>query len=196
MAKLLFQGHGSLRITAGDGRVIYVDPFDGEGYDRPASLILVTHQHEDHNEVGLCAQKLGCAIVTEAEALAGGKHNSFSFDGIEVQAVEAHNQNHKVEECVGYVITVDGVKIYVSGDTSRTKQMETFPALQLDYALLCGDGIYNMDPAEAAECARIIGAKRNILIHLGPGENFDAEKAKAWGAPNKLFLAHGEEISL
>jgi len=38
MAKLLFQGHGSFRITADDGRVIYVDPYAGEGYDLPADL--------------------------------------------------------------------------------------------------------------------------------------------------------------
>ena len=31
MAKLLYQGHGSYRITADDGRVLYVDPYAGEG---------------------------------------------------------------------------------------------------------------------------------------------------------------------
>ncbi|MBP5395997.1 MAG: hypothetical protein J6Y34_03270, partial [Bacteroidales bacterium] len=31
--KLLYQGHGSLRIVTGDGKVIYVDPYAGEGYD-------------------------------------------------------------------------------------------------------------------------------------------------------------------
>jgi L-ascorbate metabolism protein UlaG (beta-lactamase superfamily) len=47
--KLLYQGHGSLRITAADGRVIFLDPYAGEGYDKPGDIILVTHQHDDHN---------------------------------------------------------------------------------------------------------------------------------------------------
>lgn len=44
MATLLYQGHGSLRLTTDSGKVIYIDPFAGEGYGAPADLILVTHQ--------------------------------------------------------------------------------------------------------------------------------------------------------
>ena len=51
MPKLLFQGHGSYRLTANDGRIVYVDPYKGKGYDAPADIILVTHQHSDHNQV-------------------------------------------------------------------------------------------------------------------------------------------------
>ena len=196
MAKLLFQGHGSFRITADDGRVIYVDPYVGEGYDLPADIILVSHQHHDHNVIDLCTQKPNCIIISNEESLAGGKLNSFNIDGIEIQAVEAYNKNHKPEECVGFIITVDGVKIYASGDTSKTKQMETFTELKLDYALFCGDGVYNMDPEEAAECAEIIGAKNNIIIHLTAGQLFDRPKAEAWTAPNKLIIDDGEEIVL
>ena len=44
MAKLLYQGHGSYRITADDGRVLYVDPYAGEGYDKPADIVIITHE--------------------------------------------------------------------------------------------------------------------------------------------------------
>ena len=36
---LLYQGHGSLRITTADNKVIYIDPYAGDGYDLPADLI-------------------------------------------------------------------------------------------------------------------------------------------------------------
>ena len=49
MPKLLYQGHGSFRLTASDGTVIFIDPFIGTGYDLPADVILVSHQHDDHN---------------------------------------------------------------------------------------------------------------------------------------------------
>jgi L-ascorbate metabolism protein UlaG (beta-lactamase superfamily) len=195
MPKLLFQGHGSYRLTAGDGRVVYVDPYKGKGYDLPADIILVTHQHRDHNQINRCAQKPDCRIITNEEALTGGRHNSFDIGGIFIQAVEAANKNHDPKECVGYIITIDGVKTYASGDTSKTTQMETFAALALDYALFCGDGLFNMNPAEAAECARLIGAKHNILIHLKPGVSV-RKAAEKWDAPNKLILEPGQEIEL
>jgi len=196
MPKLFYQGHGSFRLTANDGRIIYVDPFAGEGYDLPADIILVSHQHGDHNQVQLCAQKPGCTIISNVEALQGGKHNCFEINGIQIQAVEAYNKNHNPAECVGFIITIDGVKIYACGDTSKTKQMETFSGLKLDYAILCGDGFYNMGPEEAAECARLIGAEHNIIIHVKPKALFDREIAEKWDAPNKIIIEPNEEITL
>ena len=196
MPKLFYQGHGSFRLTANDGTVIYVDPYAGEGYDLPADIILVSHQHGDHNQVQLCAQKPDCKIITNAEALTGGKHNSFTIGGINIQATEAYNKNHDPKECVGFIITLDNVKIYACGDTSKTKQMERFADLEINYAILCGDGVYNMDLDEAAECARLINAKHNIIIHLKPGELFDRERAEQWNAPNKIIIDPNEEISL
>ena len=195
MAKLLYQGHGSLRLTADDGRVIYIDPYKGKGYDMPADIILVTHQHHDHNKISLCTQKNGCRVITNVEALENGVHNSFDVDGITIQAVEAMNKKHDPKECVGYIITIDGVKIYASGDTSKTNQMESFALLKLDYALFPGDGIYNMGLAEAAECARIVGAKHNSIIHVVPGALI-RKFARKWNAPNKLILEPMEEIEL
>ena len=196
MAKLYYQGHGSYRITTGDGRVIYVDPYAGGGYDLPADLILVTHQHGDHNRVDLAAKKSGCRIITNKEALTGGKYQPFSISGIEIEAVEAKNLNHNPKECVGFIITVDSITIYASGDTSKTKQMETFAVRKLDYALFPCDGIYNMDLKGAAECACLVGARHNIPIHMKPGALFDRKRAEKWDAPNRLIIEPGEEIQL
>ena len=77
--------------TGQAGRVVYVDPYAGEGYDLPANLILVSHQHGNHNRVDLCAKKPECKIISNVEALQGGKHNSFDIDGIQIQVVEAYN---------------------------------------------------------------------------------------------------------
>jgi len=196
MAKLFYQGHGSFRLTAADERVVYVDPYAGEGYDLPADLILVSHQHGDHNQIDLCTKKPDCKIISNVEALQGGKHNTFDIDGIQIEAVEAYNKNHNPAECVGFIITIDGVKIYASGDTSKTTQMETFADMGLDYAILCGDGFYNMGLEEAAECAKLIGAKHNIIIHVKPKALFDRELAEQWNAPNKLIVEPNEEITL
>ena len=194
--KLLYQGHGSYRITAEDSRVIYVDPYVGEGYDKPADILLVSHQHDDHNQIGLVTQKPGCKLITNVEALADGKHNTFDVDGIVIEAVEACNINHDPTQCVGFIVTIDGLKIYFAADTSKTKSMESFAGRKLDYALLPIDGFYNMDATEAAECARLIGARVNIPVHMKPGELFDREVAETFDAPGKLIVAAGEEIEL
>jgi L-ascorbate metabolism protein UlaG (beta-lactamase superfamily) len=194
--KLLYQGHGSYRITAADGRVIYIDPYAGKGYDKPADILLVSHQHGDHNQTSLVTQKPGCKVITNAEALSGGKYNTFDVSGIVIEAVEASNVNHNPSECVGFILIVDGIKIYIAADTSKTKSMESFAARKLDYALLPIDGYYNMDAKEAAECAKLIGARVNIPVHMKPGELFDMKCAEAFDAPGRRIVAAGEEIDL
>jgi len=59
-----------------------------------------------------------------------------------------------------------------------------------------GDGFYNMGLEEAAECARLIKAKHNIIIHLKPKALFDRELAEKWDASNKLIIEPNEEIAL
>ena len=197
MAKLFYQGHGSFRLRSDEGVVVYIDPFIGEGYDLPADIILVTHQHEDHNQIGLITQKPDCIIITEADALAGGKHNTFTPKGLTIEAVEAgYNEGHSTENSVGFIITIDGLQLYFCGDTSKTPSMEKFAERNLDYAFLCADGFYNMDLVEAAECAKLIGAKHNVPVHLKPGDLFDKEMAEQFNGPNRLIIEPGKEIEL
>jgi len=198
MATLFYQGHGSFRVTTTEGKIVYVDPYAGEGYDLPADLILVSHQHGDHNQIDLIkTRNPGCAVITEQEALKGGKHQTFDLGYMTVEAVEAGNKNHSSDDCVGFILVLsDGIKIYASCDTGRTAQMETFAARKLDYALLCCDGVYNMSIEEASECAAIIGARHSIPYHMAPGELFSRELAEQFHADGRLIVAAGEEFVL
>ena len=212
--KLLYQGRSSLRFTAENGTVIYVDPHIGNGYDVPADIILITHEHGDHNSVEkIAAQNPGCVIIRAADAISGGKLQTFNVKGITIEAIEAKNSLHTIFEDqldpdnpwlvlgVGFIITIDGIKVYVSGDTDTTEQMKTFAAKKLDYAFLVCDGEFNMGPAEAAECAKIIAAQHNIPYHTHadyPDGSFDMAIAQAFAAaaPNSMILEPGQEITL
>lgn len=198
MAKLLYQGHGSYRITSAADYVIYVDPYAGKGYNVPADLVLVTHEHQDHNAVNLVIQKKGCMVIREKNVLVNGIYRKIDMGkGITVQAVPAYNSNHDRTECVGYVITVDGIVIYASGDTSYTDYMkDTLSKEHINYALLPCDGVFNMDAKEAARCADIIGAKHVIPVHMKPGALFDQSVADRFTAKNRLIVKPGEEITL
>ena len=201
-AKLLYMGHASIRITTPEGKVIYIDPYAGEGYEPTADLILVTHSHFDHTQLDKIANRApDCRTITWKEALKGGKHQTFDLGYVTVEAVEAgYNRNHNVKECVGYVLTLsDGVRVYVSGDTSETKQMPLLANQEIDYAFFCCDGVYNMDLTEAAECAALVGAKHNIPYHIIPAKGsvyFDSARAEQFTAPNRLILDAGEETEL
>lgn len=196
MAKLCYQGHASFRLTSDSDFVIYVDPYAGKGYDKPADLILITHEHSDHNAISLVNRKPTCCIITEKNALANGEYHRFNFGGVEIEAVAASNDNHDIKESVGYIITIDGVSIYAAGDTSTTEQMNDFAARKLDYALLPADGIFNMGLSEASKCAKLIGADRTIPIHIKPGALFDRELAEQFNAPGRLILDPETEIIL
>ena len=196
MAKLLYQGHGSLRLTSNSGTVVYIDPYIGDGYDKPADLILVTHQHSDHNRINLPVRADDCKVIQNMDALKDGEYGKFTVKDINIEATEAYNRNHPKSECVGYLVSVDDLLIYFAGDTAKTGQMETFADRQIDYAFLPIDGIFTMNAKAAAECAKLIRAKHTVPIHMSPGRLFDAKKAQKFSADGAMVVKPGEEIEL
>ena len=179
-----------------DGLVIYLDPFAGEGYDLPADLILVTHEHRDHNRIDLVTQKPSARIYRAADMIPDGKYRSVSEAGIRITAVPAYNKNHDRNSCVGYLVELEGLKLYFAGDTSMTDFMGEMASMGLDYAFLPTDGFYNMNAAEASTCAELNRAKHTVPIHMKPGALFDEETAEQFNASGKIVLHPGEVIRL
>ena len=198
-SRLLYQGHGSLRIVTEEGRVIYIDPYAGEGYDLPADLILVSHAHRDHNAVELITNRSAdCRIIRNTDALADGEYKKFDLGYAVVEAVQAgNNRNHDIRECVGWLITLSGgVTVYATGDTSTTDQMAELSGRNIDYAFFVCDGVYNMDMDEAIACAGLVKAKHSIPYHMAPGTLFDRERAELFDVPGRLIIPAGGEIVL
>lgn len=200
-AKLLYQGQGSIRIVTAEDMVIYIDPYAGDGYNLPADLILVTHGHFDHNALDkIESRNAECVVITQNEALQNGEHQKFDFGYVQIEAVEAgYNEQHDVSECVGYVLTFsDGKTVYVSGDTSTTRQMSEMAQMEIDYAFYCCDGVFNMGLEEAALCAETVGAKHNIPYHMTgrTPKTYDRKIAEQFTAPNLLIVDAGEEIEI
>ena len=196
---VLYQGHGSLRVTTPEGKVIYIDPYAGKGYDAPADLILITHGHRDHTAIELIkAQNEGCRTITYKEALVNGEHKTFDLGYVTVEAVQAgNNPNHDIKICVGYILTLsDGKTIYISGDTSTTDQMADLAARNLDYAFFCCDGIYNMGMDEAIACATLVGAKHSIPYHMVPGSFFNQKRAELFVVEGSMIVADGEKFAI
>ena len=206
MAKMLYQGHGSYRFSLDDGTVVYVDPSMGKGYDLAANLILVTHEHFDHNQVNKMPHAIDCTIIRAADLHpTADAYLSTTSHGVLITAVQACNKNHPIDKCVGFVIELDGVTFYASGDTSTTDDMRSgkLAAMGIDYATFPCDGFYNMGVAEASECAKLVAPRHSIPMHMVPMDNpndpsqlFSRKRAKAFTGPGRIIVEPGETIEL
>ncbi len=169
-------GHDGFLIK-GDGKAIVVDPFQLKECES-ADIILISHEHYDHcsPEDVKKIQKESTVIVTEANAarkLSGDVRvvqpgDKVTVSGIPIEAVPAYNTNKsfhpKANGWLGFIVTVDGVRIYHAGDTDLIPEMKSF---QVDIALLPVSGTYVMTAEEAVEAARLIKPKVVIPMHYG-----------------------------
>lgn len=177
--------HSSIRLEAKSGTVAYVDPYGFEAEPHDADLVLVTHTHYDHFSPEDIA-KVGTprtAFVLPASARKDFADAGFSGDratflapsdratplpGVEVEAVPAYNatkQFHpKARAWVGYVIGIDGLRVYVAGDTDDLPQNRS---ISCDVALVPVGGTYTMDVPEAASFVNALRPAVAIPEHYG-----------------------------
>lgn len=196
MTKLFYQGHASWRITSNDGRVCFIDPYAGVGYETPADLVLITHEHYDHNAIEKIKRKSQTVVIRVAQALDGGIYRSFDYFGFHIEAVPAYNSHHKKEETVGYIIQVDGFTIYHAGDTDLIPEMKNLKEKHVDYALLPIDGFYTMSPEDAAKAAEIIDCKHLVPMHMHVGRDIDITQAMKVHSDRAILIRVNENYEL
>ena len=190
---LTYIGHAHLMIITAEGTVIYVDPYNIKGYtyEHDADIILVSHEHSDHNQVKLVPQAEDCQVLRVKQTInKDGSYNTFVIGEVTIIPVPAKNKNHNSKETNGFIIQFDGITVYFASDTDKLDSMADLRQYNVDYAFYPIDGKYNMDAAEAMECAELVGAKHNTPIHW-----FDADPAK-FTPENLLFLNYGDTITL
>ena len=168
-------GHASFKITG--EKVIYVDPYELRGGE-PADLIFVTHEHYDHMSAGDISKVQGpdTVIVTTgpcAKKLSGSVRavkagDKLTVEGVPIEVVAAYNvgkQFHpKAAGGVGFIFTVNGVRIYHAGGTDLIPEMKD---VQADVALLPIGGKYTMNAEEAAQAANTIKPQVAVPMHWG-----------------------------
>ncbi len=201
MTKLLYQGHASFRITSNRGEIAYIDPFAKVGLNLQADLILVTHEHFDHNNVDIVPKSKNCVVLRSSDMLINGEYFTKDVSGFKITAVPAENKNHPIDRCVGYLVGVDELLLYFAGDTSYVDYMKTLANMDIDYAFLPCDGVFNMDIKEASLCARTISAKHTVPIHTAPTNSpdqidYDLQNAEKLDVEGKQVIKPETEIEL
>lgn len=195
-------GHdGFLLEQAGNGtqneKRIVIDPFKITNTIN-ADIVLITHDHYDHCSIedlkkivkedtiiflpADCISSLAGRVSGKTVLLEPGK--KVSVQGITIEAVPAYNLNKhfhpKDNQWLGYIITINNVRIYHAGDTDKIPEMKGLHG-KVDVALLPVSGTYTMTAEEAAMAANEIMPKLAIPMHWGAGvvgTKADAEKFK------------------
>ena len=191
MENIFWLGHDSFRLKG--EKVVYVDPWKLAAGAEKADLVLVTHDHYDHLSKDDIAKisKAGTVVVGPQAVAAklGGNitvvksGDTITAAGVPIEVVPAYNPNKKFHPksagYVGYIVTLNGKRIYHAGDTDLIPEMTQ---IKTDIALLPVSGTYVMTAPEAAEAANTIKPALAIPMHYGDpdvvGSLNDAEEFK------------------
>ena len=179
--------HASIRIDY-DGKEIMVDPVGKLGNRTidyttmpKADYLLVTHEHGDHFDKAAIAQLKGnntqiimnkrCVdMLGQGETMVNGDQRQIA-DDISIQAVPAYNytegrtQFHPKGRDNGYILTIDGLRIYIAGDTEDIPEMAEIK--DIDVAFMPCNQPYTMTVDQLLRAARVVKPKVLFPYHYG-----------------------------
>lgn len=187
-------GHDSFRIDG--STTVYIDPWKLAAGQPQAGAVLVTHEHYDHLSLddiaaiaglgtvvvgppAVTAQVRGLATLTVRPGETVEAHTAT------VTAVAAYNTTKfkapgkvyhpRADGHVGYIVAMDGLRLYHAGDTDAIPEME---GVAVDVALLPVGGTYTMTAEEAAGACAHLEAEVVVPMHWGDivGSRDDAER--------------------
>jgi L-ascorbate metabolism protein UlaG (beta-lactamase superfamily) len=187
------------------GKTVFVDPTGGgDGFKEHGKpdLILITDIHGDHHDPktlsavrtpesmvvtpAAVAEKMG-ADKSGVTLLANGEKSKCGEIGIE--AIPMYNltperkNNHTKGRGNGYVLTMGGKRIYISGDTEDIPEMRGLK--DIDAAFVCMNLPYTMDVEHAADAVLAFKPKVVYPYHYRGKEMSDVEKFKSLVAKDK-----------
>ena len=179
--------HASIRIEY-DGKEIQIDPVSKLGEKTinyaampKADYIFITHEHHDHFDTTAinqltgdntqmitnqrCAEMLGYGTV-----MANGDTLQIA-DDFTVEAVPAYNtteghlQFHPKGRDDGFILTLDGLRIYIAADTEDIPEMAEIK--DIDVAFMPCNQPYTMTPEQLINAARMVKPKVLFPYHYG-----------------------------
>jgi len=191
--------HDTFKIKG--SKVIYTDPFKVKKRDE-ADVVLLSHEHFDHLSVEdlskvtfpgttivasvSCRDGLRTVRVKETHFLDPG--DKVSVGQVHLEAVPAYNLNKfrepgkpfhpKGHNGLGFVITLDGTRVYFAGDTDLIPEMQD---IRCDVALLPVSGTYVMTVEEAVQAVAAIHPRIVVPMHYAAivGTDADAQRFKS-----------------
>ena len=179
--------HASIRVEY-DGKEIEIDPVTKLGNKTvdftampKADYIFITHEHQDHfdrealkiltaQQTSLVTNKRCADMLGSGKVMANGDKLQLA-DDITVEAVPAYNitegrqQHHPKGRDNGYILTIDGLRIYIAGDTEDIPEMASVS--DIDIAFLPCNQPFTMTTDQLVRAARIVKPKVLFPYHYG-----------------------------
>ena len=184
----------SIRIRC-DAGTVYADPFRMKISPHDADIVLITHDHYDHFSPEDLAKVINPATILVVPEKVADKAAAFSAQvkaietvlpgqqyqiaGLSLETVPSYNRikpfHPKKNGWVGYLLDLDGQRVFIAGDTDKTKENST---VQCDIALVPVGGKFTMDAKEAADLINTIRPAAAIPTHYGTivGKKSDGER--------------------
>ena len=178
--------HSCIRIEF-DGKEIQIDPVLKLGNRTvdyaampKADYLFVTHEHGDHydaNAIKLLSTDKTQLVMNKrcAEMYGAGRvmtnGDRLQLADMSVEAVPAYNntegrtQFHPKGRDNGYILTIDGLRIYIAGDTEDIPEMSQIK--DIDIAFLPCNQPYTMTPEQLVRAAKVIKPKVLFPYHYG-----------------------------
>jgi L-ascorbate metabolism protein UlaG (beta-lactamase superfamily) len=189
---LTWLGHSCVLLTG--SRKVLIDPFieGGSVAGTQPDIVAITHGHDDHMGEVVALNTKTVAITEIAKYLktkglaAEGMNigGTIVVDSVSFTMTPAQHSTSIMEAgpgfsggaAAGFVIGIDGMKVYHAGDTGLFSDMKLIGELyHPDVALLPIGGRYTMGVAEAMMAANFIGAKTVIPIHYNTWDKITAD---------------------
>lgn len=187
--------HNSIKIKK--EVIIYIDPYKIEKEYNDADYVFCTHEHYDHFSPEDIKKviKEDTVIITvpntleetmklqpdRSKIILVGPNESYDMRNIKFETTVAYNErklfHQKSKKWVGYIITINGDRFYIAGDTDDLPELEN---IKCDVAFIPIGGMYTMNHSEAANLANEMHPKIVIPTHYGliVGSKEDAEEFK------------------
>jgi len=179
--------HATIRIEY-NSREIMIDPVTKLGDKMidyasmpKAGYIFVTHEHFDHfdkeaiqqltdDKTQLITNKRCAEMLDYGQVMNNGDKITIAED-FTIEAVpaynitEGHTQFHPKGRDNGFILTLDGLRIYIAGDTEDIPEMADIK--DIDIAFMPCNQPYTMTPAQLIKAAKTVKPKVLFPYHYG-----------------------------
>lgn len=174
--KIKWLGHATFRLE-GTKSTVYIDPWKLKK-PVPADVVCITHSHYDHlSEEDVERIRKPTTVIVGPPDCKGGfgaafkpiaPGDSLEIGDVRIRAVPAYNVDKsfhpKKNNWVGYIVTLDGVRVYHTGDADMIPEMAD---IDTDVALLPVGGTYTMTVKQASDAVEKIHPKVAVAMHCG-----------------------------